>query len=418
MKVLLGKSKTLRTTFKTPPYEVFIFAVLFLEFLCYVPSISWLNFWNSIYYVLTYDAFDFNSRLILGSIINIFTKYISTKTVYLLINIFTILFIIFVSAVIGKLARNISKNTGTDAEIFIILFCACPVSIFYLFNFNNFGRLDLFLIFITVVSLCCANNRKLKWIVPALCFLAMAFNQNFVIMYMPVVGIVLLYEFLTGNNSKTRLFIFVISCLTVIISFIYFKFLAPTPDFNSLAEIKAFLAERTNIKNGEIVVGYEFYINYFSYYTKDFGYSWVKDVLSTYGICILTAIAPLLVIFVSFWKIIIQIVQEKKIKFIFLLCLLAPVGGFPMFIATDWDRWIPTLFLSQFMLAFYFIAVNDAYAVNSVKILKSFFSRHYLLFLFIVIYSASLIFSRLNDVLWQSLSKLDYFRIVENFFPK
>jgi len=186
MKLMLGKNKSLKTSYKTPCYEVFIFAVLFLEFICNIPDISRLNFWNSIYYVLSYDAFGFNSRLILGSIIHIFTDYISTKTVYIFINVSTVLFIVFITAVVGKVARTISKNTDIDAEIFIVLFCACPVSILYLFNVENFGRLDLYLIFISVLILLCVKNNKAKWSIPFLCFLAMAVNQNFAVMYMPV----------------------------------------------------------------------------------------------------------------------------------------------------------------------------------------------------------------------------------------
>ena len=63
-----------------------------------------------------------------------------------------------------------------------------------------------------------------------------------------------------------------------------------------------------------------------------------------------------------------------------------------------WDRWITTLFISQFMFVLYFVAVNDTDAVGSLKRLIIFLSRHSFLFAVMIIYLTLSIFSNSYSV--------------------
>ena len=63
-----------------------------------------------------------------------------------------------------------------------------------------------------------------------------------------------------------------------------------------------------------------------------------------------------------------------------------------MFLAIDWDRWIPTLFISQMMIVFYLLAVVDAGTTDTLRRFRDFFSRHSLFTMLCVIYLSSSIF--------------------------
>jgi hypothetical protein len=390
----MNKTKQIRNE---PCYEIYIFMMLCITLLFTIPDIENLNGYTASYYVLPYSEFGFKSRLLIGSSIRLFTDYVSSRTLYVVITIISLVFIALVSLVIGSIMKKVARNSVIGAEILVVLFVACPVSIQYLFNINNFGRYDLFSILITILLLLCMKNEKTKWFAPFICFFAMLLNYNYVFMYMPVVGIVMVYEYLTGGRSKTRLLIFVVSCAAVAASFIYFKVLAPVSAFSSPEEVKQYLAGITDVQGGEIPIFYDFCYSLTKIYTRGFenSYSWFLDLLKVYGSFILFSTGPAYAFFIVFWRKAGKNANRKTKKFIYSLCVLAPMGGFPMFLAIDWDRWFPTIFISQLMLVLYFIAVNDTGAVDTLQQIKQYFERHLLFALVSIVYLSSSIFS--ND---------------------
>ncbi len=392
---------------REPHYEIAIFIMLILAFLFSAPDIQHLNQWTSIYYVLSYADFGFQSRLVIGSVIRLFTSYVSTRLIYTIITVFSVLFIVFVSLTLGRIARNISKNAGVSAEILIVIFIACPVAVQYLFNINNYGRFDLFSIVLTVCMLFCIKSRRAKWLVPALCALAVILNFNYVFMYLPVLAVAMICEYVTENKSKTRLLILILSCALSVALFIYFKSFAYSSDFKSIEEVKAYLGGITDVQGGETQVFYDLCYPLAKFYHRgtQTTYEWFFDLLMKYGLYMLFSTGPVFTVFIAFWLKAAKNARRKLKRAVLMLCLLAPAASLPMFLAIDWDRWVPTLFLSQFMLVLYFIASNDIDAAAALASLKKYFNRHSLLFAVLVLYSASSVFSNSYSVYVSVLSK-------------
>jgi len=399
------KEKRLKVTGGAPPYELLLFVAFFLEFLIFVPEMRYLNPFCSVYYTLSFKDFGFISRIVLGSVIRLFTDYVTARTVYAVIMVFTVSLILFVSVLLGRAIRTVSKNTGAGAET-LALFIACPVTIQYLFNIENFGRFDLQSILVTVVLLYCIRSEKAKWLVPFLCVFAMVLSFNFAFMYMPVAGIVMLYEYFR-DGSKKRLLILILSCLSVAVLFVYLKLLAPAPDLKNLREVKNYLAGITDIQGGEVPVFYDICYPFAKVYSSGAhnAYGWIADIAKTYGVAMLFITAPVIALLAGFWKTAINSAEKKSNKFVFLLSLAAPVGVAPLFLAVDWHRWIHTMFISQFMLAFYFLAVNDTDVTGALIRLKERLERRPLLFLVLLIYSATFIFSNHLDLFISVMSK-------------
>lgn len=376
-------------------YETLLFMMFLLTYLFQAPGINDLNPFTAIYYVLSYADFGFKSRLVLGSFIRIFTDYVSAGFVYGLMHLLSIAFIGTVAVVLARTARRIEKNSGINTELLILVFVASPVFIQYLFNINNFGRLDLFSVWLAVAIFCCIHHQKAKWLIPVLCGFAVLLNYNFVVMYFPVLAVALFYEFAVKSKAKVLLLILIASGLLCVGLFVYFKALATPAGFADTEELKVYLAKITDIQGGELPAYGDFCIPLSGIYTRDISeaYSWFFDLLRVYGPFMLFSSAPAFVVIAAFWLVAFRKARVKIKKFIWLLCLFVPLAGAPMFLAIDWDRWIPILFLSQCMLVVYMLVVNDEDAVAALTSIKTYFEKHLLVFAIMVIYLASSVFS-------------------------
>src|SRR5665647_832106 len=102
-------------------YEVFIFAVLMFEFFYVCPFIHNMNEWTVTYYFLSYQDFGFNSRLLVGSIFNFFSDYISASTLYFCILSIIIAMNAFVAVVLGNVLRRSPKDRLNSLMVFLAL---------------------------------------------------------------------------------------------------------------------------------------------------------------------------------------------------------------------------------------------------------------------------------------------------------
>lgn len=394
MAAMQTAGKQIKSTQREPNYGIAVFAMLSAVFLLTFPNLYTLGKSNALYYILPYKDFGFQSRLVVGSVVRLFTDYMTEQSIFILMVVITLLFILAVSFIVGRIIKLAVRRDDIGAEMLVVFFIACPVSVQYLFTSNNIGRLDLYLILITALILYCVPHRKAKWAVPALCSVAMLVSFNFIFLYMPVIAVIMIREYMVVRLSKSGFILFSVSCLVVVVLFFFFKIFPPAPAFASLAELKAYLAGITDVRGEEFIVYYDICRPLGDVYTKgtETTFSWFWELLITYGLFSLVAAGPSVAFFVSFWLTALKNIKPKKNRLFFLLCFLAPVGSLPMFLAIDWDRWIPTLFISQMMLVFYLVAVGDAGTNDTLRRFRDFFSRHSLFALLCVIYLSSSIF--------------------------
>jgi len=397
MEAMQTQGKRIKSAQREPHYEFAVFAVLSAVFLLTFPNLYALGKSNALYYVLPYKDFGFQSRLVVGSIVRLFTDYMTEKSIFILMIVITLLFILAASVMLGRIIRLAVRRDDVGAEMLLVLFIACPVSVQYLFTSNNIGRLDLYLILITALIMYCVPHEKAKWAVPALCAFAMIFSFNFIFLYMPVIAVIMIREYMVVRRSKSGFILSVVSCVAVAALFILFKFFPPAAAFADVAELKTYLAGITDVRGEEFLVYFDICRPMEDVYSRgaDRTFSWFYELLSTYGLFSLVAAVPAVAFFVSFWLTALKNIMPKINRVFFLLCFLVPAGSLPMFLALDWDRWIPTLFISQMMLVFYLVAVGDAGTTDTLRRFRDFFSRHSLFALLCVIYlSSSILFDR------------------------
>jgi len=398
-----------------PYYEAVVFLMLVTAWVVQVPDVERLSPYTSVYYVLSFSDFGFQTRILIGSIVTAFSNYVSNRVIYIIISVLSAAFIGIISLVVGHLMRIIAQNESESIWILPTLLLACPLSIQYLFNANNYGRYDLFSIEMAVLILFCIRSEKGKWALPFLCFFAMLLNFNFAVMYMPSMAAVMLYELAAKPKSKARLFIFLISCIVVVGSFVYFKIPAQNAAFADPGEVGQYLTRRTdvNLKGAEIQVFFDFFkfTNWISHFNKQS--TWIIDLLKTYLPYVILMNLPMLVFFISFWVEAVRTINIRSKRLIYLLFALLPLFGLPMFLAADWDRWFPTLFISQLMVLFYLVATNDRTTLNVLRRLHGFLLHHELLTVISLIFLASGMYSRIHSVFESVILK--YIDLIRSF---
>ena len=142
----------LKHTFNIFKFELIIFLFLILTFILSIPKE--LHGWTTAWYAMDY-SFGLDSRLLIGSLLRlVYPDFIDVQVVNLFVIISTILLLILLSYVLGYAIKNAGKETYKKGLLYIvILYLICPGSPAYLWSMENYGRLDLYLLIFTAVSI-------------------------------------------------------------------------------------------------------------------------------------------------------------------------------------------------------------------------------------------------------------------------
>ena len=211
-------------------FEILIFTYLLFQLYLKIPSADNMHTWCTTPYALSYEM-GFNSRFLIGSFVNILTKYITMEYLHTFILICLILLSLLVAVLLGNVIKKSDNKTNTIMIVLVLLFLASPASISFLFYRGNFGRLDTFLLLFTLIALILLDKPRLKFFIPVLCFMSMATQQVFTFTYMPIIVLLMLLDLAVKEFSKKQVVFTAITFVVLIVSFVYFQFFAPVLDY-------------------------------------------------------------------------------------------------------------------------------------------------------------------------------------------
>lgn len=384
MKILHNRNNSLQH------YELLIFIFLLFEFLCLTFN-GVLDSNTRTAYLLTYE-FGFNPQSLIGSIISLFTEITTVKIIYIISVISFIALIIQISFLLGTLIRTAQPEFKPSVIILTVLFLTSPLSVTYLLGMNT-GRFDVYWIFITLLALMVIKNPVLRWTVPLLCAVAISIHQGYMTTYMPALAIPMLYEINKTKYSRTGAAVFSLSCAGLITLFVFFQFFPANLPYRNAVDFAGYLSTKADFSASVPMLHVGFFAP-----LKESLFEYVLPLTATYslpvGIEFLTFSLPLFFVFAYIWRNAIKYTENRFIKFVFLLCAVAPLAFIPSaFVANDWDRYWAAVINTQFILIFYFVYAQEKAVVVYLKKLGDFFERHILLFIVILIFSNSLTFS-------------------------
>lgn len=384
-------------------YGVLAFAVFALCMVIKMPGFEevvrgrvTLNF-----YLLDYSL-GFHSRFLIGSIVSLLTRRVTWKFIYWFVVASLLTLSAVLSVWLGKVMARVPEEERFGAQTLFALFLASPSSITHLFPHCDLGRFDLYLTLFAVLICVCAPRRRLCWLVPVLCVLAVLTHHIFFLLFMPYVGIIMLYEIYRSGFSKKYVAIFV---LTVVLSSAltaYFQFFQFAPglalDFADANELADYIARTRDIDTESMafIVNLEYFLPLSKWYdlivAPIISHIWWK-----YPLAFAIMQFPALAVLFALWRGSLGDKKDKLRLLVGILCLISPLtliitcAG-----ANDWDRWFNLTLFAHFMLAFYFIGRRDAAVTASVKKIGAFFDAKPALLVATVCWGAIFNFSDLQ----------------------
>lgn len=376
----------------------------------------------SVYYVLNYDL-GFIPRAFIGAVISLFTDYLTRDVLNFIISIVTLSLLALVSKLLGTAIGKSDSAYRPTVILFVFLLITAPLSHQYLIE-RHFGRLDVFWLFITVISLVCLKKPFIRWAIPILCFAGVATHPGFMVTYMPALAIPLFYEIYRRKYSKSSIALFLSSCLVLISFFIYFQFFSPQVDFKNAEALGEFLSTRTDMKISNSVLYIEYFYPFLDSISKPNYFTEVEipiaKTLAPELLVFLVFTLPLIVVFISVWKSSIHNADNKFLKLVFILCSLSPlIFILAALFAHDWERWWAAAINCQFIYIFYFILSGEITVKDSLRKIYFYFNKHPLILLCIFAFYGLLMLSDIcsfslgifNKNIW-----LDFFaKVLPNF---
>lgn len=383
-------------------YELPVFILLLLLFLPQNLRVT-----NDIYSML--HIFDyrigFAPRLLIGSIMSLFTD---VKTQAFMESFFGIVFILealLFAFVAGRIIRKANGEIKETTIFFVVLFFAVPYSLGILYP--RLLSLDRFLVLFTLLALMAMNKKGFKWLVPALIAAGLAVYHGFAFTYMPAIALLLIYEVVKNKKSTQSILLCATGFVTMAAFSAYFFLFDGLNNYKTVDELIAYAAGKTDLQ----FVGYfkEVVQNLLLITPSDFywqltapleGY---KDI--SRELVAMLYLSPLIAVLFSVWRNAIKSTSNKVEKFVFVLCVLAPVARFPMFIlSTNFYRGRTSVIVVQFFLLFYFLYHQNPAVLSAVKKVGDFFKKNYLLFLAMVIYFAMPFLAFRTGEMWNALT--------------
>lgn len=348
--------------FQKIKYELFIFVVLGYELCRFAPGISEMSSWTTTPYTLSY-RFGFGSRFLIGSIIDLFTDYLSVTVLWAIIFMVYVVLIALVSLVGGRLIRRSDQPLKPFMIAGIVLFLASPASVSYLFAKGMFGRFETYHLLFVIVAICTVRHNVLKWLIPVLCVLMVAVHQLFVFTYAPLLFVILLYEMIHFKFSRESVALFVVSALALSGAFFVFQFFAGNLNVSSPEEMMAEIATYSNVPTLRTML----WLEYFAPFSEATTATSIPSLprLLVYSAGTLLLMSPLIVCLYSFWNRCRKAATGKYKKVLFTFMLYFPLVFTPAFILTvDWGRYIAPIFISNFALIFYLVYHREPAAVQ------------------------------------------------------
>ena len=237
-------------------YEVVIAAGLIVWFLTgrALDLQGWSSAWNAMDY-----SMGTGSRLLIGSIYRLFYgEYLDYTVAYKYVAVGTMLTILVLAIVLGRMIRlAVAKNDQIRHAVCgaVALYLVAPFSIAYVWNDQNLGRLDVYMLLVALLALLVGLTIKNTY-VKCVCYtvlgvVGLAIHQGFAFLYYPIVFSVMVYDVFEENRVHAGRFAaaFVSGLINVAVA-VYFQFFSSI-HFDSAKELVTFLEGRTNLTISE-----------------------------------------------------------------------------------------------------------------------------------------------------------------------
>lgn len=377
-------------------YEIVVFAILMLQA---IMIIDWDNPVSDVclpFYAIDYRA-GFASRMLIGSIVELLTDKITLNWITGFTAISLTITFFLTALLIGKLLRTAKVDIRSFTVFCVFIFLLTQYSI--VSYAHILGMLDVYWCLCALLILLLIDHKCFMWLIPVICFIGLATQYLFVIVFFPTIFVMLIYK-LRNKTSVGNLLIVCITLLTCIGFSVYFIFYANDTMVMNKDELYEYMSGKVNFVlqreyfdftlynygEGKYYGGLKNYL-YVYFFTSTSYRSMVSSyVNNVYGI-------PFIVFFVYIWGSVIKVARSRAEKLYFIICAALPLGSVPLFIlSTDTERFLFQVILTQFLLLFYVIIKNDEAVIAALKTIQDHWKAKYPLVILFVLFALSATF--------------------------
>jgi hypothetical protein len=395
-------------------FDIMIFAFLTFQMYLMMPAVDNIRDWCSTPYALNYSL-GFASRLFIGSIVRLLTPYLTEVYLHRFICISLMTMFVALSLFLGSCIRSLRKNDGfirtddAEAAVFalIALYLASPSSPAFLFHQKNFGRMDIYLIIFTLISLFIARREPLTYLIIPLSIMSVATHQVYIFTYFPLIIGVLLYHMYESRFDKHSILLFSSVVVLTCAAFAYFQFYGEL-NVHSQASVFAFTFKHARVPINLTMIEFEYFRS-----ISDHAHWFVTQERLVRGIVAFALSSPLFAAITYVFVYSFMRSSNKLLRFIFVVFMLLPLLSIPAFLLTvDWGRWFASQYAGQLLLILYLGKIKCEPVIFALKRLSEIVRTRLFIVLLLLLYFSLLGKFRDDEFPYETV------KIVDQFFPE
>jgi|GEM_PF-2366562 len=325
------------------------------------------------YTVLLYDySMGFCSRFLVGDILWRF-RDVYTEEFLDAVGRGAVLFAYACMAVLlGYVLRKANAENRKILWVLTLFALLFPLGV-YQAHVPAIGMFDGYMMLIGMAAVACIPSRRLRWLVPPLCFLGLTVHYIFLLMYIPTIFSVLLYE-LAKKPKKDTLGLFAASFGVSFFGSIYYAIFANRTLTVGREEMFAYMESK--LPGAQLYIDYldVYFFNQYQGLSPDgpvdyvvFNMIWVMARVGEQGIYLWISMilaGSFFLLFPLVWALCCRRAthnteknsENRYIKWIYRLNLILPLSALPMFLLSpDYYRFIGCLFSGALILLFYYV---------------------------------------------------------------
>lgn len=322
--------------------------------------------YNSTMLALSYE-YGFTSRSLLGTIYHVINKILPVNMIdynmaLLFAQIVTGVFFLFLIYFCYLCVKKCKEEYLKPCEYIIMFFMLFTVATFS--AGYNFFRVDLFMIWVSLIAAILIVKEKAEWLVVPLSAIGVMFHQGYVFMYFNIILILLIYKFFDAKDNKIRWkygTLFILSFLLGSVLFLWFEFFSRSNG----ASIYEFIKEeaRSLSLNGAYhttLLQHEVLGIDLSHTEKGFRViNYVQFPLFT------ILLTPYIVVGYDFFKALIVNAKDLWGKFKYIFVAIGSLTMLPDFLLKiDYGRWILTLIIYYAVIVLALVMMGDKNVEN------------------------------------------------------
>lgn len=391
-------------------YELGIFIIFCVQ--AFLNRGMILNMENDFYsYYLVDFSMGINSRLLVGSIVELFTDNPTAEWLKGFMIAVLVLVMLGVSIFIGRVIRCANKEYKNVLYVFVLFFV---FGTFTMYGFSRyFGLIDIYMFAVSLISVACLTNKYLRWLVPLLSVAGVFIYFNYIYTFFLAVIGAAFYFAVTKKEKKSYLVIFIASAILCVAATYFCVFEGQNHMSVTFEEMWKIMEQKSGIEftyeevrplelyffrsASDAATGYEFSNMTVTEMLKLLllavtgqieGMSFGSDVD---GLISLVAILAVIVAgLIAVWVLCIKNSETKLQKFVFscfaLAMLFIPIS---CIITTDYSRMVQAGVLNQFLFIFLMFITKDKAFEKTLDQLKQFFKgKEILLVIYFLVYAS------------------------------